>query len=280
MIAKVKPKTIIKPAGIVIAKPIVIPTVATLEGSDISELKWLLYGPPGIGKSSFFAKAKKTVKGVLKQPWFLHTDPGLRFIKALKTPILAWKTFKKIVKEVTERPPKHVSMLVLDTADLLFRMCRKEVCQARGLEHISDAEWGKGYDMVRDEFEQEVAKLALLDQHGIGLAFISHSKDVDIRGRTVKTNKLVPTLPKQAHDLIAPLCDVIGYAGFSIERADRTPEGEMGRIVQFEPDETVEAKDRTGLLPAKCRLDFDMVKEALEGKAPSEEEGGGEEEEG
>ncbi len=162
-------------------------------------------------------------------------------------------------------------MIVLDTADLLFRMCRKEVCLKKNISHVSDLEWGKGYDLVRDEFEQTISLLARwCDDRGVGLAFISHSKDVDIRGRTQKTNKLVPTLPKQCHDILAPLCDIIGYAGFTQEKADRAADGEMGRVILFTPDETVEAKDRSGLLPEKCKLDWEAVKECLEGSSDEE----------
>lgn len=247
-----------------------LPTKQTIEGAKLSHLKWLLYGPPGIGKSTFFSKA---VDG-RRAPIFLYTDPGLRFIKAYKKPIMAWGQFKGIVKETfIKANPKLYSMVVLDTTDLLFRMCRQEVCAKKNISHVSDLEWGKGYDLVRDEFEQVIALLARwCDDHETGLAFVSHSKDVEIRGRTTKTNKLVPTLPKQCHDIIAPLCDVIGYAGFTVEKADRTPDGEMGRVVIFEPDETLEAKDRTGLLPSKCRLDYDAVKECLEGGGEEEVE--------
>ena len=247
-----------------------LPTKQTLEGAQLSNLKWLLYGPPGIGKSTFFSKATDGKRA----PLFLYTDPGLRFLKAYKKPIMAWREFSQIVKnDIIKANPRIYSMIVIDTADLLFRMCRRELCLKRNIEHISDEQWGKGYDLVRDDFEQTIAMLAnWCDTHETGLAFISHMKDVEIRGRTVKTNKLVPTLPKQAYDIIMPLCDIIGYAGFEQGKADRSKDAEMGRVVIFEPDETVEAKDRTGLLPAKCALDYDVVKQALEGDSTETEE--------
>lgn len=245
-----------------------LPTKQTIEGAKLSHLKWLLYGPPGIGKSTFFSKA---VDGKRK-PLFLFTDPGLRFIKAYKKPVMGWREFRKTVEDsIIKANPKLYSMIVLDTADLLFRMCRRELCMKRNIEHISDEQWGKGYDLVRDDFEQTIAMLAnWCDTHETGLAFISHMKDVEIRGRTVKTNKLVPTLPKQAYDIIMPLCDIIGYAGFEQGKADRQKDAELGRVVIFEPDETVEAKDRTGLLPPKCKLDYDAVRECLEGGSDEE----------
>lgn len=226
----------------------------TIEGASLSELVWMLYGPPGIGKSTFFSK----IKGAL----FLHTDPGLRFIKTAKKPILSWKQFKEVTESIVARPPDGCNMVIIDTADLLFRMCRQFVCKKRNIEHVSDEEWGKGHDMLRDEFELPIAQLTGLSNKGIGLAFISHSKEIEIRGRTVRTSKTVPALPGAAHKIITPLCDIIGYAGYSVGKADKS--GGMPRIIHFDPDETVEAKDRTGLLPARCKLDFDEVSGHLE----------------
>lgn len=248
-----------------------LPTKQTLDIVKLSSLTWLVYGNPGIGKSTFFSKATDGKKS----PLFLFSDPGLKFIKAYKKPVLSWREFDKVyVRELLIKAnPKIYSMIVLDTVDILFRMCRKEVCLKKNISHVSDLEWGKGYDLVRDEFEQTISLLANWgNDNGIGLAFISHAKDVDIRGRDKKTNKLIPTIPKQCRDIIMPLCDIIAYAGFTQEKADRTPDGEMGRVLITEPDETLEAKDRTGMLPARCKLDYDAVREAFEGGADSGEE--------
>lgn len=242
------------------ASPLALPTQQTLEGARFSQLKWLLYGSPGLGKSTFFSKA---VDGDRK-PLFLHTDPGLRFIKAYKQPILSWGSFTQSVDTLVAKPPTIYSLVVLDTVDILFRMCRKFVCDREGINHVSELEWGKGGDMVRDQFDLQIAKLSLLDTSGIGLAFISHSKDVEVRGRAVKTSKVVPTMMNGAYAAIAPLCDVIGYAGFSVEKVTKENPDGIGRVVHFAPDETYDAKDRTGLLPAKCKLDFDVVKAYLE----------------
>jgi hypothetical protein len=237
-----------------------LPTTQTLEGARFSQLKWLLYGSPGLGKSTFFSKATDGDRA----PIFLHTDPGLRFIKAYKQPIMSWGSFVQSVDTLVSKPSPLYSMVVLDTVDILFRMARKFVCDREGINHVSELEWGKGGDMVRDQFDLQIAKLSLLDSHGIGLAFISHSKDVEVRGRAVKTSKVVPTMMNGAYAAVAPLCDVIGYAGFSVEKITKENPDGIGRVVHFAPDETYDAKDRTGMLPAKCKLDFDVVRGYLE----------------
>jgi len=248
-----------------------LPTKPVLEGARFSQLKWLLYGPPGIGKSTFFSKM---VDGE-RRPIYLNTDPGLRFLNVMKLPILSWRQFTDAVDTLVAKPSPLYSIVVLDTIDILFRMARKFVCDREGINHVSELEWGKGSDMVRDQFDLQIAKLALLDQHGIGLGFISHSKDVEVRGRAVKTSKIVPSMQGGAYTAVAPLCDVIGYAGFTSEKPSKENPDGIGRAVYFNPDETYDAKDRTGMLPAKCKLDFDVVRGYLE--EGGIEEGGGEE---
>lgn len=245
-----------------------LPTKQTLEGSRFSQLKWLLYGPPGIGKSTFFSKATDGDRKAL----FLNTDPGLRFIRAIKQPISSWSQFTNVVDTLVSKPSGLYSIVVLDTVDILFRMCRKFVCDREGINHVSELEWGKGTDMVRDQFELQITKLALLDQHGTGLAFISHSKDVEVRGRAIRTSKIMPTMQNAAYGIIAPLCDVIGYAGFTVTKADESNPDGIGRVVHWNPDETHEAKDRTGMLPEKCKLDFDVVRKYLEEGGMDEEQ--------
>lgn len=225
------------------------PSQPTIEGASMSELMWFLYGPPGIGKTTFFSK----IKGAL----FLYTDPGLRFVRAFKHPIGDWKQFRSYVNELVTRRPSQYSIIVIDTIDLLFNMCSKHVCRKRGIEHMSDEGFGKGYDLVKSEFAEVIQKLAILPY---GVAFISHSKEVEIRGRTQKTSKIVPTLSNQARSIIIPMCDIMAYAGYEEEAADRT---DAERCLIFAPSETLEAKDRTNLLPEKCDLSYEAVQHYL-----------------
>lgn len=247
--------------------PIALPTKPTLEGARFSQLKWLLYGPPGIGKSTFFSKMKDGTRA----PLYLQTDPGLRFLSVMKVPVTSWSQFTTVADTLVNKPSNVYSIVVLDTVDILFRMCRKFICDREGINHVSELEYGKGSDMVRDQFELQIAKLALLDQHGTGLAFISHSKDVEVRGRAIRTSKIVPTMQNAAYGIIAPLCDVIGYAGFTVTKSDEANPDGIGRVVHFNPDETHDAKDRTGMLPEKCELDFDVVRQYLEDGGVEEE---------
>jgi len=237
-----------------------LPKDQTMEGAVMQEMIWIVYGPPGIGKSSFVAQCENVL--------FLSTDPGLRFIKAFKQTINDWLHFKKIVKYLILNKPKRYTAIAIDTIDPLYLMCRKYILDKRGIEHQSDEPYGKAYDLVTTEFNLEINKLTKLPY---GLFFLDHSKSTEEKGRAIRTSKIIPAMHSQAYKVLFPMADIMAYLGFGDEAADS---GELERRMQFQPTSTVEAKDRTkGGLPESLVIPeeggFQLVERFLLGKASS-----------
>lgn len=215
--------------------------------------KFLIYGPAGVGKSTFFSKFKNHL--------FLNTDPGIDFIKVRNIPITSWKQFKKLVEElVSYQAPdskfydhRYDNMIiVLDLIDGLQALCRKSILNKYGLAHESDTPYGKTFDMVKSEFQTVIGSLAAV--YGIG--FISHAKDIEIKGRIDKLSKVVPTISGGAGKFVEGLCDFIGYCEVSTTKEEKA----LGpRYITFQPQEDLTAKNRGNLFPNKMPLDFDVV---------------------
>lgn len=225
----------------------------TISVSPFEKKKFLIYGPAGVGKSTFFSKFKKHI--------FLNTDPGLDFIKVRNMPIVSWKSFKKTAEQLiafqtpggAEYDKKFDnSIIVIDLIDGLWTLCRKAVLTQAGYSHESDGEWGKGHDLVKKEFQTQIASLAAV--YGVG--FISHDKNIEIKGRLSRISKTVPSITGNVGKFIEGLCDFIGYCEVSSTKAEK----ELGdRYITFRPTEELTAKDRAGLFPEKMPLDFDVV---------------------
>lgn len=224
-----------------------LPTKKTPPSLSFAGAKVLLYGQPKVGKTTLAA-------GLADDVLILACEPGLGGLSAYSVEIDSWDTFRKVGAELSESD-KH-SIVVIDTVDELYRMCADSVCQQLGVAHLADAEWGKGWQMARDEFRLRVGKLAALG--GRGVWFISHSMDTELRTRVGTRTRTIPTLDKRAFGFIEGFVDFIFLA-----EAQATPEGDEQRVIRTAPAEEFVAGGRVNL-PDPLPLSADAVRKAIE----------------
>lgn len=215
----------------------------------------LLYGPEGIGKTQFGSQAP--------EPLFLTTEAGVKAVDVYEKQCPSWEHISAAADRMyalaAEGKFKY-GAIVLDTADNAFDFCQIETCAKLGIEHPSDEDYGKGYQAVRQEFSKVINRIALINRPFI---LISHEKSVEVKGRIIKTNKIVPTLTNQGRKVILPMCDLIGHCGF---RDGMDGEATAERVIVFEPSEVAEAKDRFGVLPKVLPLNFAEFNSYLTGE--------------
>lgn len=176
-------------------------------------------------------------------------------LEVFQKPISDWQTFLTFCAELVkgEHPFKNI---VIDTIDNLFKYCSQYMRARLGIIHESDMEWGKGWAIVRDEFMRVISKLASLPY---GLFMISHAELKEIKTRTEKYDKWMPTMPKQAFEVIYPFCDIILFADM-----EDTGEGEE-RIIRLRAGKYWEAGCRAKNMPEQLPLDFNTFKKTYEG---------------
>lgn len=208
---------------------------------------WLFYGPPKIGKSTLASQFEDKGNAI-----FLVTEEGHRHLSIYKRMVRNWKDFQKAVTELQGPDGRRFSTVVVDTVSNLFLMCRDHVCEHRGLEHPSDEDFSKGWDILSAEFTKHITRLSQL---GKGIVFIAHDTTKDVSARGMRIPKTLPHLPSTCYRAIVPLVDVIGYCGFDANDRKR-------RIIVFEPEEDLVAGDRTAMLPAWCDLSYQALKQA------------------
>ena len=223
-----------------------LPKSPTEKATKFEEFSMLLYGPPKIGKSTFASKFEK--------PLFIATEPGLRHITAYKIQVESWIQFKKVVMEL-EKKKKLFKTKVVDTVDILFKHCARYICEKHNFKHPSDESWGKGYELILDEFAKWILRLVYMPG---GTIFISHSQAREIKSRVQQITRISPTITSSCRKVIISLVDIIAYCGFDTDEDDG--EETTKRIAIVEPTETIEAGDRTGRLPKKLPLRFKAFK--------------------
>ncbi|MFD1423402.1 ATP-binding protein [Laceyella tengchongensis] len=213
----------------------------------------LLYGQPKIGKSTFCSE--------MDMPLFLATEPGLEALPVYEEKIPDWPTFLKKCAEIQEGNHFYKT-IVIDTVDNLWKCCSEHVKERQGIQHESDLGYGKGWQMVKDEFFRAIRKLSLLPY---GLVFISHVELVEVKTRVSTVTKAVPSIPKSGRDLVLAMVDIILYAESVV-----TDQGEV-RVIRTQPSENWEGGDRTEhafnrKLPPVLPLNFDRFQAAFYNK--------------
>lgn len=246
-----------------------LPTEKSKPGLRLSTAKALLYGPPKIGKSTFVAEL------AADHTLFLPCEPGLGALEVYAEDVRDWATFRRVVDDLASDPGRF-RIVAVDTVDELYRMCTDHVCQKLGIEHPADAEYGKGWAAVADEFRLRVGKLANL---GLGVWFISHAKDVEVKKKVGTKTVTTSTLAGQGRQFITGFVDLIFLATWegdeeSSRRILRTQGGEEHEAGGRLPKGVLPLTDPLPLEAAALTKDFARAMEPIaEPKPPAKASG-------
>lgn len=127
-------------------------------------IKMLLYGEPGIGKSTFCLGFPK--------PFYICSDGNYEWLEgadpSAHVEVSSWAKMKQIID--TNKFDGY-DTIVVDLIEDFFKWCEAEYVKKKGLDHISDEGFGKGYDTTRTEFFVYMTKLISKPKNVI---FISH----------------------------------------------------------------------------------------------------------
>lgn len=201
----------------------------------------LIYGAPKIGKSTFCAGFENAL--------FLDSETGLKNLSTYRVGIDSWETFMETFKELKAQVKSGkcpFKPLVFDTIDNIYQYCMDFVCKKNGLKHPSDLEFGKGWSMVRQEFNVAMAAYKAL---GLGVVYVSHADSTEIKTRSGNYTRYDVSMPGQANKIIVPSCDLILFAHSVVD-----DKGVEQRVLETKPSQYWNAGDKTGKLPETMPL--------------------------
>ena len=216
----------------------ILPTAPRPPATRFSDYCWLFYGAPGIGKTTLASKFPK--------PLFLATEDGTKAIESWQQDVSSWQDFEALV-EALRNEPHDFRSVVVDTVDLLYPLCVKSVCDDLGVDHPSDAEWGKGWQTLRNRWATTLNRLRTTktkDGRQLCVAFISHESQSPIRikkGRRIEETgrfHVTSALSGKAREILHSACDFIIRC--EIDGDERTLRTQPGTVDQYD----IEAKGR------------------------------------
>lgn len=130
--------------------------------------KVVIYGPEGIGKSTFASR--------FPNPVFIDAEGSTAFMDVARTPRPS--SFMMLLEQIRYfiAHPNELRTLVIDTADWAERMCTDDLLKTYGKKSIEDFGYGKGYVMVYEQFGSMLNLCTtLVETCGVNVVITAHA---------------------------------------------------------------------------------------------------------
>lgn len=228
--------------------------------------KTVVYGPEGIGKSTFAAR--------FPDPVFIDTEGSTKDMDVARLPEpSSWTMILNQVSDVI-KTPNVCKTLIVDTADWAETLCTTSVCTKNQKSSIEDFGYGKGYTYIQEEFGKLLNLLTDVTKVGINVVLTAHAKmrkfeQPDEMGAydrwEMKLSKGVAPMVKEWADMVL-FCNyktmVVNVDGQGAQKGKNKAQG--GRRVMYTTHHSCwDAKNRYGL-PDEVPFEYDSIRYIIE----------------
>lgn len=231
--------------------------------------KVVVYGPEGIGKSTFASKFPGAV--------FLDTEGSTSHMDVTRfDPPASWKDIVMTV-EWCKSHPDQLGTLVIDTMDWAEALAFRAVCEEKEVKSIEDIPYGKGYVFAKDKIRKLLDSLQELVAQGVNVVLTAHAlvkkfEQPDEMGSydryALKLNE------KNIAPLVKEWSDLLLFANYrttvvtSPDGKTKKATGGKKRMMYASHAAAWDAKNRFGL-PDEMPFEFESIAELFEERAPS-----------
>lgn len=253
------------------ARPSLAPSRMRLDKLVIGRLKQplrtILYGPEGIGKSSFGAAAPK--------PIFLGAEDGTSELDIQRFPVPDnFFEVREAINTLT-REKHDFATLVVDTLDWLEPLIWEHICARDKESNIESYGYGKGYSAALDEWRVLIRDLeSLRRERSMGILFLAHSKIRSFKNPQGEDfDRYELKLHDKAAGLLKEWSDIVLFANYETfakkdEKTKRVRGIDTGaRLVFTERRAAYDAKNRYGL-PESLPLSYPDFAAAVQAGRP------------
>ena len=232
--------------------------------------KVVIYGPEGIGKSTFAAQ--------FPEPVFIDTEGSTdnMDVARLDKPT-SWAMLKNEIAFIKANSDA-CKTLVIDTIDWAEQLAVSYVCSQHQKNGIEDFGWGKGYTYVQEEIGRLLNSLSELVDIGINVVLTAHAQikkfeQPDEMGAYDRYElKLGQKTSSKTAPLVKEWADMVLFANYKtlvMTTDDGKKKAQGGeRVIYTNHRPAWDAKNRHGL-PDQLPFDFGSIAHIFNNPAPT-----------
>lgn len=229
--------------------------------------KVVLYGPEGIGKSTFAAQ--------FPDPVFLDTEGSTASMDVARIEPLSWMEMLSDIKEIINgNIDVPCRTIVVDTADWAEKMCADHVCAQNHWDSISSPGYGTGYRVAWEEFGKLLNLLSEAADKGFNIVITAHAmmrkfEQPDEAGSYDRWEMKLQNGPKSnICATVKEWGDMVLFANYKTIVTDKDKQGKGkgkgGRRVMYtEHHPCWDAKNRYGL-PSEMDFSYEGIRGIIE----------------
>lgn len=230
--------------------------------------KVVIYGPEGIGKSTFAAQFPDAV--------FIDTEGSTKELDVKRLPVpSSWSYLLWEVDQV-KQDPSICSTLVVDTADWAEKLCIGDICSKNQVASIESFGYGKGYVFLEEEFGRFLNKLSDLISLEINVVITAHAamRKFEQPDESGAYDRWELKLQKKTAPLLKEWADMVLFANYETyvvkEGEAKKAKARGGKRVMYTTHHPCwDAKNRKGF-PEKMDFDFSKIASAIPVKSAPE----------
>lgn len=239
-----------------------------IRGKQHSAKKVVIYGPEGIGKSTFASK--------FPDPVFIDTEGSTKEMDVARFEKPSSWTMLMDQVEYVHTHPDACRTLVIDTIDWAEMMCIEFICDKHHKDGLESFGYGNGYVYTKEEFGRFLNKLSDVVDAGVNVVLTAHAQirkfeQPDEMGAYDRWElKLGKKTSSQTSPLVKEWSDLLlfsNYKTYSVASDDKGKKhkAQGGKRVMYTSHHPCwDAKNRYGL-PDECDFDYSVIRPIIEG---------------
>lgn len=225
-------------------------------GKNRRAQKVVIYGPEGIGKSTFASQ--------FPGPLFSDVEGSTDELDVARLPKpSSWEMILQQVQYLKNNP-QLCSTWIIDTADWAEKLCMAHICAKANKGGIEDFGYGKGYVYLEEEFGRFLNLCSDLLDVGINVVFTAHAqpRKFEQPDEMGSYDRWELKLKKQTSPLLKEWADCIlfvNYKTYVVKTEDKKNKAQGGARTMYTTHHSCwDAKNRYGL-PESVPFEFKQI---------------------